>query len=97
MLPPSSFPGELVRGAAAWHWAPSCPRCHALHCHWCQHCTAGRGSCSHASGVCVLEQVNAEYGARSFLNGKANPGENVMVTFNGKSKFPAVADANGDW
>ena len=39
-----------------------------------------------------------EYGARSFLNGKANPGEKVTVRFNEKGPpFPAVADANGEW
>ena len=45
----------------------------------------------------MVFQINAEYGARSFLNGKANPGEKVTVTFNGKAHFPAVADDNGDW
>ena len=42
-------------------------------------------------------QLNAEYGARSFLNGKAAPGEKVVVKFNGQGSFPAVADPNGDW
>ena len=50
---------------------------------------------------CTVFQVNAEYGARSFLNGKASPGEKVMVTFEGwgqaHGEFPGVADGNGDW
>jgi hypothetical protein len=45
----------------------------------------------------MVFQKNNEYGARSFINGRAKPGENVVVTFNGKSKFPAVADKNGEW
>ena len=45
----------------------------------------------------MVFQVNAEYGARSFLNGKADPGEKVVVQFNGGSSFPAVADENGEW
>jgi hypothetical protein len=45
----------------------------------------------------MVFQVNSEYGARSFLNGKASPGEKVMVTFNGGANFPGVADENGDW
>ena len=50
----------------------------------------------------MVFQSNAEYGARSFINGKARPGEHVSVEF-GKGlmesggAFPAVADANGDW
>jgi hypothetical protein len=61
-------------------------------------------SASHAAvsvprwfGDNMVFQKNDEYGARSFINGRARPGEKVVVTFNGNSKFPAVADANGDW
>eukprot|EP01047_Picozoa_sp_COSAG01_P016121 COSAG01_NODE_819_length_13340_cov_133.198172_4_plen_117_part_00 len=48
-------------------------------------------------------QTNSEYGARSFINGKARPGEHVIVSFGagfgtlGSGQFPAVADAHGDW
>jgi hypothetical protein len=45
----------------------------------------------------MVFQVNAEYGARSFLNGLAKPGEKVTVTFDGTKHFPAVADASGEW
>ena len=45
----------------------------------------------------MVFQVNAEYGARSFINGKAKPGEKVVVTFDQSQKFPAVADENGEW
>ena len=50
----------------------------------------------------MVFQSNAEYGARSFINGKARPGEHVSVEFGrglmeGGGVFPAVADANGDW
>ena len=50
----------------------------------------------------MVFQSNAEYGARSFINGKARPGEHVSVEFGsgflaGGGLFPAVADANGDW
>ena len=46
---------------------------------------------------CAVFQTNAEYGARSFLNGKARPGEHVTVSFQPGGRFPAVADANGEW
>lgn len=45
----------------------------------------------------MVFQTNAEYGARSFLNGKARPGEHVNVKFTPGGNFPAVADASGDW
>jgi hypothetical protein len=45
----------------------------------------------------MVFQVNAEYGARSFLNGRAAPGEHITVTFDGNRRFPAIADANGEW
>ena len=45
----------------------------------------------------MVFQVNAEYGARSFLNGRARPGEKVTVTFDGAASFPAVADEKGEW
>jgi hypothetical protein len=45
----------------------------------------------------MVFQTNAEYGARSFLNGKARPGEHVNVKFTPGGVFPAVADTKGDW
>lgn len=45
----------------------------------------------------MVFQTNEEYGARSFLNGKARPGEHVDVKFTPGGVFPAVADANGEW
>ena len=45
----------------------------------------------------MVLQTNAEYGARSFLNGKASPAERVQVQFDGSTAFSAVADAAGDW
>ena len=45
----------------------------------------------------MVFQVNAEYGAHSFLNGRAGPGEKVVVRFNNGGSFPAVADENGEW
>ena len=44
----------------------------------------------------MVLQTNSEYGARSFINGRANPGESVDVVV-GKSSFPATADATGAW
>jgi hypothetical protein len=41
--------------------------------------------------------VSTVYGARSFLNGRAAPGEHITVTFDGNRRFPAIADANGEW
>eukprot|EP01052_Picozoa_sp_SAG31_P016329 SAG31_NODE_1077_length_10037_cov_3.515899_1_plen_107_part_10 len=45
----------------------------------------------------MVFQTNAEYGARSFLNGQARPGEHVNVKFTPGGNFPAVADAKGEW
>ena len=46
----------------------------------------------------MVLQTNAEYGARSFLNGRAKPGEKVVVSIEEKGRtFPTVADANGEW
>ena len=45
----------------------------------------------------MVLQTNAEYGARSFLNGRAKPGEKVLVSVEGGGSFPSVADAAGEW
>ena len=45
----------------------------------------------------MVLQTNTEYGARSFLNGKAKPGEKVVVSVGKGGKFPATADATGEW
>lgn len=48
----------------------------------------------------MVLQTNTEYGARSFLSGRANAGERVTVefepTYNAK-EYTAVADATGAW
>eukprot|EP00041_Stephanoeca_diplocostata_P036427 m.1331336 g.1331336 ORF g.1331336 m.1331336 type:complete len:916 (+) comp24863_c1_seq1:65-2812(+) len=45
----------------------------------------------------VVLQTNAEYGARSFINGLASPGESVSVAVSGGVTYQAVADAAGTW
>jgi sialate O-acetylesterase len=51
----------------------------------------------------MVLQTNAEYGARSFLNGKASPGEKVIVEVSAESSisggptYTVVADQEGDW
>jgi len=46
----------------------------------------------------MVLQTNAEYGARSFLNGRAKPGEKVVVSISADGrKFPATADGEGSW
>ena len=75
-----------------------------MHCHC--NCSPVYVSCSQCPWAaadlaclpcCAVFQTNAEYGARSFLNGKARPGEHVTVSFQPGGRFPAVADANGEW
>ena len=46
----------------------------------------------------MVLQTNAEYGARSFLNGRAKPGEKVIVSIVEKERaFPTFADPSGKW
>ena len=45
----------------------------------------------------MVLQTNAEYGARSFLTGRAKPGEKVVVTIEKDRNFPVTADADGMW
>jgi hypothetical protein len=44
----------------------------------------------------MVLQTNAEYGARSFLSGKADPNEKVTIT-GGAGNYAATADDSGDW
>merc|ERR1719502_545916 len=44
----------------------------------------------------MVLQTNAEYGSRSFLNGKAKPGETVTISGDAGS-YTTVADDAGDW
>jgi hypothetical protein len=44
----------------------------------------------------MVMQTNAEYGARSFLNGMADPMENVLVK-NGHTQYRTQADSAGVW
>merc|ERR1719265_19127 len=44
----------------------------------------------------MVLQTQAEYGARSFLNGIANPGETVTVSGSAGS-YSTVANHNGEW
>lgn len=44
----------------------------------------------------MVLQTNAEYGARSFLNGIAKPGESVSITGDA-GNYEVVADSNGEW
>lgn len=45
----------------------------------------------------LILQTNSEYGARSFINGLASPGESVSVVVTGGVTYQAVADAAGKW
>ena len=44
----------------------------------------------------MILQTNAEYGARAFINGFADPGELVTVTYN-SLVMHTTADADGNW
>ena len=44
----------------------------------------------------MVLQTNAEYGARSFLSGKADPNEKVTIT-GGAGNYATQASASGDW
>ena len=47
----------------------------------------------------MVLQTNSEYGARSFITGRADPGEKVVVRIEDSTSrtFPGVADVHGDW
>ena len=44
----------------------------------------------------MVLQTNSQYGARSFLNGRARPGETVSVLWRG-STYSVAADEHGAW
>jgi len=66
--------------------------------HLCLHAALAEVEMPAWFGDNMVLQTNAEYGARSFLNGRAKPGEKVVVSISADGRqFPATSHADGTW